>query len=240
MMKQLILLFVVFQLVFLACGLPYAATQIVDQVPASAWQTVEFTSTDLPTIETQPTPQLTQLPDATPILFPAVSPASVEINFDVKNITEEDIQANYRIELMKLVMIPADQSWAGVFNKKIDEWLDSIIISFKRDAGGNLKGDEINISFLTVNHEMTYTWNNWASLKFDVGIYITGAVHGMNTAYTFTYDAENNVFLELSDLFKPGVDYLPVLANYCKADLKKNGILETEEGADPNIENYKN
>ncbi len=87
------------------------------------------------------------------------------------------------------------------------------------------------------------------SVLFDIGGYYAGAAHPNSGTDVINFDLRNGKPLKLADLFKPGAKYLPVLANYCIQDLKKQSKQEGEDGmldddwikrgAGPSLNNYR-
>src|SRR6185369_4059974 len=101
-------------------------------------------------------------------------------------------------------------------------------------------------SDLNVSYEVALAQDDLISVVFSIGSYYQGAAHPNSVTDVVNYDLMNGKPLKLSDLFKPGAKYLQAIANYCIADLKKQGkdkgLLDEEiqNGAAPNAKNYQN
>jgi len=99
-------------------------------------------------------------------------------------------------------------------------------------------------SDLNVSYEVALAQDDLISVGFSIGSYYQGAAHPNTVSDVVNYDLKNGKLLKLADLFKPGAKYLQAIANYCIADLKKQGkdkgLLDEEiqNGAAPNAKNY--
>lgn len=80
------------------------------------------------------------------------------------------------------------------------------------------------------------------SFRFVFQGYIGGKKHPYHYHRVLNYDLENDEKIELSDLFRPGEDYLVVLSNYTRKALFKR-LEDTEMilvGTGPHEENFRN
>jgi hypothetical protein len=99
-------------------------------------------------------------------------------------------------------------------------------------------------SDLNVGYDVALAQDDVISLQLSVNSYYQGAAHPNTFTEVLNYDLKNGKPLKLADLFKPGAKYLPALANYCIADLKKQAkdkgleASEIENGAAANAKNY--
>ncbi|HEY4424693.1 MAG TPA: DUF3298 domain-containing protein [Pyrinomonadaceae bacterium] len=100
-------------------------------------------------------------------------------------------------------------------------------------------------SDLNVSYDVALAQDDLISVGFSIGSYYQGAAHPNTVSDAVNYDLKNGKPLKLADLFKPGAKYLQEIANYCIADLKKQGkdkgLLDEEiqNGAAPNAKNYR-
>jgi len=100
-------------------------------------------------------------------------------------------------------------------------------------------------SDLNVSYDVALAQDDLISVGFSIGSYYQGAAHPNTVSDAVNYDLKNGKQLKLADLFKPGAKYLQEIANYCIADLKKQGkdkgLLDEEiqNGAAPNAKNYR-
>ena len=99
-------------------------------------------------------------------------------------------------------------------------------------------------SDLNVSYEVALAQDDLISVAFSIGSYYQGAAHPNTVTDVVNYDLKNGKPLKLADLFKPGAKYLQAIADYCIADLKKQGkdkgLLDEEiqNGAAPQAKNY--
>lgn len=78
------------------------------------------------------------------------------------------------------------------------------------------------------------------SIRFSTQGVVTGMAHPYHSHFVLNYDLKNATELQLSDIFKPGSDYLTVMANYANPKLArrlKDDFIPT--GTNPTDENYK-
>lgn len=103
-------------------------------------------------------------------------------------------------------------------------------------------GSDLNIAYT-----IALAQDDLISIQFDVGSYYQGAAHPNSYTEVINYDLKNGKQLKLSDLFKPGANYLQAIAGYCIANLKKQQATEKgsmlsnseiETGAAPVAKNY--
>ena len=100
-------------------------------------------------------------------------------------------------------------------------------------------------SDLNVSYDVALAQDDLISVGYSIGSYYQGAAHPNTVSDAVNYDLKNGKPLKLADLFKPGAKYLQEIANYCIADLKKQGkekgLLDEEiqNGAAANAKNYR-
>ncbi|HJY27912.1 MAG TPA: DUF3298 and DUF4163 domain-containing protein [Pyrinomonadaceae bacterium] len=100
-------------------------------------------------------------------------------------------------------------------------------------------GSDLNISYT-----IALAQDDLMSVEFEIGSYYQGAAHPNSYKQVLNYDLKNGKLLKLADLFKSDAKFLQAIANYCIADLKKQGKdkglvdEEIEKGAAANPMNY--
>lgn len=97
-----------------------------------------------------------------------------------------------------------------------------------------------NLSVLTPDQIVLHGGHDILAIVFFVSDYLGGA-HPGDHHDVINYDLTQGKVLGLGDLFKPGSDYLGVIAGYSIQELKKNQEIlfsNFEEGASPTPENY--
>ena len=72
-----------------------------------------------------------------------------------------------------------------------------------------------------VTHKIVFASDDLVSVLFYVSGYSWGAAHGYHYPLVLNYDLRRGRVLRLADLFKPGADYVPQLARYCRDDLER-------------------
>lgn len=135
---------------------------------------------------------------------------------------------------------------AGVigFNKAVNSLITSQIADFKKDvADADSDAGATTESGLTVDFEITTATSDLISVAFASSPYFAGAAHPNHYTSVLNYDLKTGKSIALADVFKPGSNYLQVLANYCIAQLKKrlgemSDSSTINEGASAKLENY--
>ncbi|HWN08353.1 MAG TPA: DUF3298 and DUF4163 domain-containing protein [Pyrinomonadaceae bacterium] len=140
------------------------------------------------------------------------------------------------------------------FNQTIRNLVTKKVAGFKADMASNAVDTELELPAESANSDLHIGYNielakdDLISVMLVVGSYSAGAAHPNSYSEVVNFDLGNGKLLNLSDLFQPGSKYLPALAAYCIADLKKQGKAKGEEsmlddewiqrGAGPEAENY--
>jgi len=79
------------------------------------------------------------------------------------------------------------------------------------------------------------------SLRFSLQGNIVGMAHPYHYHYVINYDLNTKQTLQLSDLFKPGADYLSILSTYSRQELSKrlDNKDMIQKGTEPTEDNFK-
>jgi len=147
----------------------------------------------------------------------------------------DDGGAGFGYHLWAPRLLGPNTAVTGPFNQAIDTFLTYALDDVRQGVAEAEAGPE---SSLWITHTIQAATERLISVLFYVDGYVTGAVHPFHYSYALNYDLENARVVGLSELFLPGTDYLGVIARYCLEDLKRQGVLEWEEGALPAPENY--
>ncbi|MBF0478284.1 MAG: DUF3298 domain-containing protein [Candidatus Omnitrophica bacterium] len=121
-------------------------------------------------------------------------------------------------------------------NKEINVFARSLFIKFltkdaigqqiKEDFKTSSNGNTFDIDFNVIRADTRYV-----SVIFQTYFMQENAPHGVGHFYAFNYDVEHSKIIHLSDLFKPGTDYLKQLRGFCNRDLEKqlgNGFYDKD------------
>ncbi len=134
-------------------------------------------------------------------------------------------------------------------NNHIKDVLDPWIAEFMDSTSDVLKDMPTDAPWnfaLQADYSVEYYNGNILSLLF-TNYTFTGGAHGSTVSSTYNYDLVNNKEIKLSDIFKPGSDYLKFLSEYCFEDIKRQNTLMgmdsledmIKPGVDPSMpENY--
>ena len=142
-----------------------------------------------------------------------------------KSIKENNKQLMYDIDVQYPQITGGANPNFEKFNQLVRALVTKKVAEFKKDVQPK-EGDEPRPegsmgSDIGIGYEVAMARDDLISVEFDVGSYYQGAAHPNTYTETVNYDLKNGKQINLSDLFKPGSKYLPTLAQYCIADLKK-------------------
>jgi hypothetical protein len=183
-----------------------------------------------------PFPQKTPTASAIPILTETPGPPPMVVTHqklvDGKNL--------YTINLIYPVLEGSTDPLFDLFNQEVEKTVNSIQQEFLDNLKKFPTTPDPNLppSFLGSDYRITNGNAGLLSVLFTVNYYVSGAAHPNQYALTLNLDIAAGKVLNLSDLFKPGADYLKIISDYCIQDLKKQDKLEFDSGALPKPENY--
>jgi hypothetical protein len=108
--------------------------------------------------------------------------------------------------------LEGDPGLSSPFNAEVDHQISTAVESFQDQVQGADSTDEGRpSSWLTVDYELTFASDRLVSLYLMFDTYITFSAHPFPTSQSLTYDAITGRLIDLADLFRPGVDPLPVI-----------------------------
>lgn len=176
----------------------------------------------------------------------------VEFNNGLRVATKENKEENkkqkYSINMEYPELTGAPNQNAEKFNQEVRNLVAKETREFKKGvseaSSEDTPGDSETGSDTQMSYDVTLATDDLISVVFNVSNYSQGAAHPNHYAVVINYDLKSGKALKLSDLFKPGSDYLKVLSSYTINDLKKQAGQETydsewlEKGAGPESDNY--
>lgn len=172
-----------------------------------------------------------------------------EVEIASKPIKESNKKLMYEIAAQYPQITGGNNPNFEKFNQAARASVTNKVASFKKDVAPAPGEDEPRPegsmgSDLNVSYNVALAQDDLMSVAFNVHSYYQGAAHPNSFTDVLNYDLKNGKQLKLSDLFKPGAKYLPAIATYSIADLKKQakdkGLLdeEIEKGAAAAAKNY--
>jgi hypothetical protein len=149
--------------------------------------------------------------------------------------TKDDGQLDYGYHFWIPLLVGPDEAVTDGFNRAVDGFATYALDEFQQwiSSGLNEPG-----STIWMTHTVTFGTDDLISVLFYVDGYVMGAAHPFHYSHSMNYDPAAVRMLELGDLFRPGTAYLAVLSQYSLDDLDRQGVLEWEEGALPQVENF--
>lgn len=126
------------------------------------------------------------------------------------------------------------------FNLRVSEMVTQATDAFKKNlADWTPTPDSTESSFIVSYGTFPFS-TRFASIQLMEETYMAGAAHPSHQIISLVYDLENGQEVTLNQLFLPNSNYLQVIADTCKAELRKReiGFDEQQQGADPTPQNY--
>jgi hypothetical protein len=141
------------------------------------------------------------------------------------------------------------------FNQLVKSRVTKELADFRKQMM-SLSADDLKMlpagvnNYIEISYNVEYADNNLISVSFLEGSF-GGGVHPNYNYFTITYDLKNGRELKLSELFKPGANYLKTVSDYAIKDLQGRKIPDSAEnmglaqdifadGATAKAENYRN
>ena len=173
-----------------------------------------------------------------------------DVDLVAKQIKESNKKLMYEIDARYPQLTGGSNPNFEKFNQVVRAPVMKEVAGFKKamapDEAEEARPEGSMGSDLNVSYDVALAQDDLISVGFSIGSYYQGAAHPNTVSDVVNYDLKNGKPLKLADLFKPGAKYLQAIANYCIADLKKQGkdkgLLDEEiqNGAAPNAKNYQN
>ena len=172
-----------------------------------------------------------------------------DVDLVAKQIKESNKKLNYEIDAHYPQLTGGSNPNLEKFNQVARGFVTKQVSDFRKNVTPK-EGDEPPPegsmgSNIGVSYVVQLAQDDLISVEFDIEDYYQGAAHPNTFTEVVNYDLKNGKQLKLADLFKPGAKYLPAIANYCIADLKKQAkdkgleASEIENGAAANAKNYR-
>ena len=185
-----------------------------------------------PTDSPVPLPTETSLPTLTqPPLHLSVTLATVPMK-------EQGISPNYTIDAQVPTLQGSNDQRVTNFNNEMNLIIQQEISVFKDNLRELIVTPVSKSSSFNEKFSLLSAPGNYLSLKFEIIKYIDGAAHPSTHSRTVTYDLEAGSDISLDRLFRPGNNYLPLISNYCLAQLSPKIPDLLTAGVDPNPDNY--
>jgi uncharacterized lipoprotein YehR (DUF1307 family) len=164
-----------------------------------------------------------------------------------KSIKDESKKEHYELEATYPQIAGASDARIEGFNKLVANFVNDTVSNFKKDAPESFdtENPDATPSGLFINHVVVLANDGLISVSLNVSNYASGAAHPNHFSQTFNYDLKNGQEIKLSDIFKPGANYLQALSNYAiknlTARLKKTDMADDsmiKDGASADAENF--
>lgn len=170
-----------------------------------------------------------------------------------KQIKEENKQHHFTIDVEYPQIEGSDAEGVKKFNQEISSLVTKGVDEWKKGASEETEEEdpvpEADDSSYDVSYNIEFANDDLISVLIDNSIYEHGAAHPSSASETFNYDLKSAKHIKLTEVFKPGAQYIRALSDYCIEDLKKQSRKEDpnepmlndediERGAAPEADNY--
>ncbi len=82
---------------------------------------------------------------------------------------------------------------------------------------------------IELSYEILFATDELLSIYFEGFSYGIGAGHSVQYSFTVNYDLKSGKLLKLADIFKPNIDYLQFVSQYCTNDLTRQHSTRTKD-----------
>jgi hypothetical protein len=169
----------------------------------------------------------------------------VAVRFAPRQIREASKKLRYTIKARYPQAIGAGRDSRLIkLNQELRKLTTKEVSDFKTDFQPPEEPMGEMLSYYDSSYVVELATSDLVSIAFGVSTYGEGAAHPNHNTLVFNYDLNAGRILELSDLFKPGSNYLGAISKYAIEALKKElgpdpDMEWIERGAGANAENYK-
>ncbi len=159
--------------------------------------------------------------------------------FDTHN-REGDTTLGYSIDVNypQLSGLPGETQ--NIANRLIEDFITTTTAQFKKNVADFKTDIADQQSSLQIDYTLTALNTKILSLEFNVYEYMAGAAHPNTFVHAFNYNIKDlKAVVTLQDVFVPGANYLPLVSNFARTDLKaqlKNDLAVIENDIDKGTE----
>ena len=168
-------------------------------------------------------------------------PISQGLKLTSTTVSETSVSPVYTLTSLVPILTGSNDPRVQEFNQEVAALVQQEVDGFKLSMASAPYPTIANCSYFDLKYSLISPWGKLLSLKFMIDNYFDGAAHPGQTSRTFTFDLASGHQVNLDQLFRPGTNYLQVLADYRKTELAggDNAFDTTVTGADPLPDNYR-
>jgi hypothetical protein len=166
--------------------------------------------------------------------------------FVARRINEINRRFKYTIKANYPQIIGAKNASAAQFNRAVRELMTAEVNDFKKDFAPPDPDipKEMQESTFDSSYSIEHNGPDLISVSFGISVYGAGAAHPNHYSLVLNYDLNAGRTLKLSDLFRPGSNYMHAVSDFAIKELKKKLAPDPDEewierGAAPDSQNYK-
>ena len=206
-------------LLLIACSFPSWVASEISEIISPYLPTPTATILLLPSSTEQILPSSTAQPDSAQTDEPTPTfthePEPVQVADRI--IFEESEEPRYEIDGVWPNLVGPEEA-VEAFNADSDRFTkdirDDFLMIVEEQTLESEGAGEAPLSTLTFNYELTYADKYIFSFHQVFDQYIAMSVHPFSFSYSLNYDAQQGEFIQLADLFLPGIDFIEQLETY--------------------------
>ncbi len=153
---------------------------------------------------------------------------------------EGDNTLAYSIDVNYPQLSGLPEETQNIANRLIEDFITTTTARFKQNVKDFYSEDSTLQSSLQIDYDLKALNTKIFSLEFNVYENMAGAAHPNTFVHTFNYNIKDlKALVTLKDVFVPGADYLRVISNLARQDLKaqlKNDLTGIESDIDKGTE----
>lgn len=139
----------------------------------------------------------------------------------VPKIETEESETTTETNALQDVGTKADTSAQSHVNKSVEEYIDELVEKFNREISENEEARQ----GLDVSYDVLTNTDRWFTLRINV---LETAASGYEYSRIYHINKESDQVADLNDLFAEGSDYVDVISNYIKDEMRRR-MQESED-----------
>lgn len=154
--------------------------------------------------------------------FSSVQRTGAALRLAPRQISESNKRLRYTIKVRYPQAVGAGNN-PGLrkLNQELRQFIEEEVGAFKKEFSAPDEPTFGGESTFDSRYQVEFSNSGLVSIGFIINTYFEGAIHGQYNIIVFNYDLTSGRRLSLSDLFKPGSNYLGLISDYAVKSLRK-------------------
>ncbi len=142
-----------------------------------------------------------------------------------RSMTDQSVSPKYEIQAV-WPNLAESTAHSQLFNQAIDTMVQTAQVEFMDNVTSQPVPEDQGTatSTLAIDYDLTYAGQGLYSVQLVATQYIAVSVHPFTTSHTLNFDANQGVFLKLSDLFLPGSGFMQAILGQVDLALVERGF----------------